>query len=330
MSDKGQLIIYKNDDGAIEVQAHFADDTIWLTQDLMSALFQTTIPNISMHIANIFEEGELDKKRTIKDFLTVRKEGTREVSRNLTYYNLDMILSVGYRIKSKTATQFRIWATDVLRKYLTKGYAINEQRLKSQQEQIVSLKTAIALVERSLSDKIETLEQAKELTALLNDFACGLQLLDDYDHKRLDNKGKTEREAVQISADEFLQIINDMKPEFASDVFAVPKDDSFSSSVTQIYQTVGGLDCYPSIEEKAAMLLYLIVKNHSFTDGNKRIGAACFLYFADKNDILYNNGSAIIDSGTLFALTVLIAESKPQEMEIVKNMLVSVLNRAKD
>ena len=326
--NKGEIVIYTAADGSVSLDARLENDTIWLTQDLMARLFETTVPNINMHIKNIYEEEELEQERTIKDFLIVRKEGNRTVSRNIAHYNLDMILSVGYRIKSKTATQFRRWATSVLKDFMTKGYVLNEKRLKEQQTQISTLKNSIALIERSLVEQIDSLDVAKDVSKILHNFALGLNLLDDYDHKQLDTKGLNKTEAKRISKEEFIKVINDMKSDFESDVFAVPKDDSFESSVNQIYQTFDGIELYPTLEEKAAMLLYLIVKNHSFTDGNKRIGASCFLYFLNQNNILYKNDKPILDNATLFALTLLIATSKPEEMETVKQIVLSVLNRA--
>ncbi|MBR6098546.1 virulence protein RhuM/Fic/DOC family protein [bacterium] len=326
--NKGEIVIYTAADGSVSLDARLENDTIWLTQDLMARLFETTVPNINMHIKNIYEEEELEQERTIKDFLIVRKEGNRTVSRNIAHYNLDMILSVGYRIKSKTATQFRRWATSVLKDFMTKGYVLNEKRLKEQQTQISTLKNSIALMERSLVEQIDSLDVAKDVSKILHNFALGLNLLDDYDHKQLDTKGLNKTEAKRISKEEFLKVINDMKSDFESDVFAVPKDDSFESSVNQIYQTFDGVELYPTLEEKAAMLLYLIVKNHSFADGNKRIGASCFLYFLNQNNILYKNDKPILDNATLFALTLLIATSKPEEMETVKQIVLSVLNRA--
>ena len=326
--NKGEIVIYTAADGSVSLDARLENDTIWLTQDLMARLFETTVPNINMHIKNIYEEEELEQERTIKDFLIVRKEGNRTVSRNIAHYNLDMILSVGYRIKSKTATQFRRWATSVLKDFMTKGYVLNEKRLKEQQTQISTLKNSIALMERSLVEQIDSLDVAKDVSKILHNFALGLNLLDDYDHKQLDTKGLNKTEAKRISKEEFLKVINDMKSDFESDVFAVPKDDSFESSVNQIYQTFDGVELYPTLEEKAAMLLYLIVKNHSFADGNKRIGASCFLYFLNQNNILFKNDKPILDNATLFALTLLIATSKPEEMETVKQIVLSVLNRA--
>ena len=325
---ENEIIIYQTQDGKAKIDVQMEKDTVWLTQAQMVELFETTKQNVSSHIKNVFKEGELDKISTVKDFLTVQNEGGRSISRNIEYYNLDVIISVGYRVKSQRGTQFRIWATQTLKEYLLKGFAINEEKFIKQKEKFELLKTTVELFERGLTNQIEDLEQAKNLSALLTDFAKGLELLDDFDHENLDKKGSNKQKAVEISKDEFLKVIENMKSNHSSDVFAQPKDDSFESSVNQIYQTIGGKDCYPTLEEKAAMLLYLIVKNHSFTDGNKRIGAACFLYFLDKNSILYRGQKPIIDANTLFALTLLIAESKTDEMQTIKQIVISILNRS--
>ena len=324
---KGEIIIYTSEDGSISLDTKLENDTIWLTQDMIVTLFNSSKANISEHISHIFQEEELGRESTVRNFRTVRKEGSRNVSRNLEYYNLDMIIAVGYRVNSKIATKFRKWATNTLREYLTKGYVINEKMLKAQQNKIQTLQSTVSLLTRSIQNQISTVDQAQDVANILDNFAKGLDLLDDFDHKTLDTKGKSQKESVVISESEFLKVIDKMKSEFASDVFANPKDGSFASSVNQIYQTFGGNDCYPTLEEKAAMLLYLITKNHSFSDGNKRIAASCFLYFLNKNNMLYKNNLPIIDNGTLFALTLLIAESKPSEMEIMKQIVVSVLNK---
>ena len=326
--NKGEIVIYTATDGSIRLDARLKDETIWLTQKAMAELFDCSSDNISLHLKNIYKEHELDKNSTTEDFSVVQKEGTRTVSRVQTFYNLDAIISVGYRVNSSRATQFRIWATSVLKDFMTKGYALNEKRLKEQQTQISTLKNSIALMERSLIEQIDSLAVAKDVSKILHNFALGLNLLDDYDHKQLDTRGLNKTEAKRISKDEFLKVVNDMKSGFNSDVFAVPKDESFESSVNQIYQTFDGVELYPTLEEKASMLLYLIVKNHSFTDGNKRIGASCFLYFLSQNNMLYRDDKPIIDNATLFALTLLIATSKPEEMETVKQIVVSVLNRS--
>ena len=324
---KGEIIIYTSADGSISLDTKLENDTIWLTQDMIVTLFNSSKANISEHISHIFQEEELDRESTVRKFRTVRKEGSRNVSRNLEYYNLDMIIAVGYRVNSKIATKFRKWATNTLREYLTKGYVINEKMLKAQQNKIQTLQSTVSLLTRSIQNQISTVDEAQDVANILDNFAKGLDLLDNFDHKTLDTKGVTQKEAVVISESEFLKVIDKMKSEFASDVFANPKDESFASSVNQIYQTFGGNDCYPTLEEKAAMLLYLITKNHSFSDGNKRIAASCFLYFLNKNNMLYKNNLPIIDNGTLFALTLLIAESEPSEMEIMKQIVVSVLNK---
>ena len=324
---KGEIVIYTSEDGSISLDTKLENDTIWLTQDMIVTLFNSSKANISEHISHIFQEEELDRESTVRKFRTVRKEGSRNVSRNLEYYNLDMIIAVGYRVNSKIATKFRKWATNTLREYLTKGYVINEKMLKAQQNKIQTLQSTVSLLTRSIQNQISTVDEAQDVANILDNFAKGLDLLDNFDHKTLDTKGVTQKDAVVISESEFLKVIDKMKSEFASDVFANPKDGSFASSVNQIYQTFGGNDCYPTLEEKAAMLLYLITKNHSFSDGNKRIAASCFLYFLNKNNMLYKNNLPIIDNGTLFALTLLIAESKPSEMEIMKQIVVSVLNK---
>ena len=304
------------------------DETIWLTQKQMAELFGVKTPAINKHLLNIYKERELKQESTISILETVQKEGNRSVKRQKTFYNLDAIISVGYRVNSSRATQFRIWATDVLKKYLTQGYALNNKILTAQKTKIENLQQTISLLSRSIQNQIETVGDAQNVAKILENFAKGLDLLDCFDHKTLDTKGQTNKEAVKISEKEYLKIIDKMKSEFASDVFANPKDGSFSSSINQIYQTFDGKDCYPTLEEKAAMLLYLITKNHSFSDGNKRIAASCFLYFLDKNNMLYKNNLPIIDNGTLFALTLLIAESQPSEMEIMKQIVVSVLNKS--
>lgn len=324
---KGEIIIYTSEDGKISLDTKLENNTIWLTQKDMAELFGVKTPAINKHLNNIYQEGELSQDATISISEIVQKEGKRNVKRQTAFYNLDAIISVGYRVNSSRATQFRIWATNVLKEYLTRGYAINEKLLNDKQEKIKTLQTTVSLLTRSLTNQIESLDDAQQVAKILDNFAKGLDLLDNFDHKTLDVKGSTQKEAVIIPVKEFLSVINKMKSEFASDVFANPKDDSFESSVNQIYQTFGGNDCYPTLEEKAAMLLYLITKNHSFSDGNKRIAASCFLYFLEKNGILYKNNLPIIDNGTLFVLTVLIAESNPIEMETMKQIVVSVLNR---
>lgn len=327
--NKGKIVIYQSADGTVNLDARLENETIWLTQKGMAELFGVKIPAVSKHLKHIFNEGELKEEVVISILETTTKHGAIEgktQTKETQFYNLDAIISVGYRINSSRATQFRIWATSTLKEYLTKGYVINEKKLRQEQDKVKTLQNTIQLLSRSLSHQVENLEEAQNIAKLLDNFAQGLDLLDNFDHKTLDTKGKNTKEAVKVSENEFLQVIDKMKSEFSSDVFANPKDESFSSSVNQIYQTFDGQEFYPTLEEKAAMLLYLITKNHSFSDGNKRIAASCFLYFLNRNNLLYINGSPIIDNTTLFALTLLIAESNPNEMETIKNVVVSVLN----
>ena len=326
---KGEIVIYTSEDGTVSLDTKLENETIWLTQKQMAELFGVKTPAISKHLKNIFNEGELKEEVVISILETTTKHGAiKGMTQKSTtqFYNLDAIISVGYRVNSSRATQFRIWATDVLKKYLTQGYALNNKMLKAQNTKIINLQQTISLLSRSIQNQIETVDDAQNVAKILDNFAKGLDLLDNFDHKTLDDKGCTQKPAVKISEKEYLNIIDKMKSEFASDVFANPKDGSFASSINQIYQTFDGKDCYPTLEEKAAMLLYLITKNHSFSDGNKRIAASCFLYFLDKNKMLYKDNLPIIDSRTLFALTLLIAESKPEEMDIMKQIVVSVLN----
>lgn len=317
------IIIYQTEDGEVQIDVQMQDENIWLTQMQMAQLFDVKRPAISKHLKNIFKSGELRENAVVSILETTANDGK---TYKTNYYNLDAIVSVGYRVNSDKATKFRIWATSILKKYLMMGYAVNENKLKLEQQKVKTLQSTINLLSRSISNQVEKLEEAPNIANLLDNFAQGLDLLDNFDHQTLETKGKTKKEAKRIDEKEFLEVVKEMKSEFASDVFANPKDNSFSSSVNQIYQTFDGEELYSTLEEKAAMLLYLITKNHSFTDGNKRIAASCFLYFLDKNNILYVNNEPILDNATLFSLTLLIAESDPKEMETVKNVVVSILN----
>ncbi|MGO3241307.1 MAG: RhuM family protein, partial [Sphingobacteriaceae bacterium] len=281
------------------------------------------IPNINIHIKNVYEEGELKEEATIKDSLIVRMEGQREVKRNQKFYNLDVIISIGYRIKSHVATQFRQWATQRLKDYLVQGYVINEKRLAQKQQEVQTLKDGIRILSRAIEGKIGETE-----LDWLEHFAKGLELLDDYDHEQLDGKGLTTRSANYPESVDYERIIESMRADFDSAIFGKEKDGSFQSAIAQISKGFGEEDFYPSIEEKAATLLYLIVKNHGFVDGNKRIAAACFLLFLDKNDLLYTqNREPIVSNEALASLTLFVASSKPDEMETVKKLIISVLNR---
>ena len=320
-----QIEIYKTPDNSVTVEVQFTQDTVWLTQLQMASLFEQTKQNISLHIANCFKEGELESESVVKESLTTASDGKKYRTK---YYNLDVIISVGYRVKSKRGTQFRQWASQRLKDSLVDGYAINQRRLAERNMELQYLKAGISILHRAIEQQAKSLEDAKSLAQLLERFSGGLLLLDDYDHETLDSTGKTARATIRIGKESYQTLIEAMRPEFSSDVFGQPKDDSFDSSVNQIYQAFGGKELYPSLEEKAAMLLYLIVKNHSFIDGNKRIAAACFLYFLEQNGLLFDaTGKAIISNDALASITLFIAVSQPAEMETVKKVLVSILNR---
>ncbi len=322
---ENKIEIFKSSDNQIELQVQIDTDTVWLTQEQMEYLFQTTKQNISLHINNVFAEKELDKNSTVKESLTVRTEGKRQVKRKIQFYNLDVIISVGYRVKSQRGTQFRQWATQRLKDYLVQGYAINEKRLAQKQLEVEYLKTGIRILNRAMAE-----QTTAEDFELLRVFAKGLSLLDDYDNELLDKKGITQQQTIYPTVEEYLKMIQTMYSGIDSDVFAKPKDESFHSSVNQIKQSFGNVELYPTIEEKAANLLYFITKNHSFVDGNKRIAAACFLYFMEQNKALLKpDGTPIIDNATLAAITLFIATSKPEEADIVKQLTISILNRNK-
>lgn len=327
MNEQNQIVIYQSEDGQSRIDVQVQDESVWLTQSQLVELFDSSKANISEHIKNIFDSGELDLLATVRDFRTVQKEGNRDVTRNRKHYNLDVIISVGYRVNTKRGVQFRIWANTVLKDYLVRGYALNEKRLEQKEQEVKLLKDGIHILSRSISKSIE--EKSSD-DKLLEVFAKGLNLLDDYDHEQLDDKGLTKTNAKFPSLKDYQDLIDVMLADFESDVFGKEKDKSFESAIAQIGKGFGDEDFYPSLEEKAATLLYLIVKNHAFVDGNKRIAAACFLKFLEQNNMLYNNETQpIISNDTLASLTLFVASSKPGEMETVKKLIISVLNRNK-
>lgn len=321
-----EIVIYQTPDNQTQVEVQFEGETFWLTQVQIALLFERDRTVITKHLSNIFKEGELQEDMVCANFAHTTQHGAikgKTQEKQVKYYNLDAIISVGYRVNSKRGTQFRQWATQRLKDYLVQGYTINEKRLAEKQQQVEYLKTGIRILSRAI-----TQQATAEDSQTLQIFAKGLELLDDYDHEKLDVKGKTTRQTVYPDVKEYIDVITKMKSSFASDVFAIPKDNGFQSSVKQIAQIFNKTELYSSLEEKAATLLYLIVKNHSFVDGNKRIAAACFLYFLDKNDMLYNaERQTVISSEALAALTLFVATSKPEEMVTVKKLIISILNR---
>lgn len=322
-SDNCKVEIYKTEDGKTDVQVWFQEETVWLTQTQIVELFQSSKANISEHIKSIFDSGELLKEATVRNFRTVQNEGNRTVKRLRAHYNLDVIISVGYRVNTKQGVRFRQWATQHIKDYLVQGYVLNEKRLLQKEKQISQLKTGILILSRAIEEKA-----SHSGFEWLSYYAKGLKLLDDFDHEELDHNGLSNIDVIYPQLSEYQDLIDQMKLEFRSSVFGVPKDQSFNSAIEQIAQGFGNEDVYPTLEEKAAMLLYLITKNHAFIDGNKRIAASCFLLFLERNKLLMNTGGErIINNEALAGLTLLVAASKPQEMETVKRLIISVLNR---
>ncbi len=320
---ESKIEIYQASDGQTQLEVTFEEDTVWLSQQQLTDLFGQTKQNISLHIANIYKEGELEKEATVKEYLTVQTEGNRKVSRRISFYNLDVIISVGYRVKSSQGTKFRIWATQRLKHYLVQGYMINEKRLAQKQQEVQTLKDGIRIVSRALEEKSHETD-----LSWLAQFAKGLELLDDYDHERLDVKGKNTKTAIYPALSDYYRVVDSMKADFDSAVFGKEKDGSFQSALAQISKGFDNTDFYPSIEEKAAVLLYMVTKNHGFIDGNKRIAAACFLLFLESNGLLLlRSENPILSNEALASITLLAASSKPEEMATVKNLIISILNR---
>ena len=293
----------------------------------MIELFQTDRTVINRHIRNIYKSGELEEEATCAKNAQVRIEGNRTVSRSIPYYNLDMIISVGYRVNSIRGVRFRQWANSVLKQYLIKGYAVNERIRK---QQISELRQLVQVLGRTLQQQpLPTTDESNALFKVVVDYTYALDTLDDYDYQRLSISKTTSKETFHATYENAMKEINVLKEKFGySPLFGNEKDDSFKSSIGQIYQTFDGVDLYPSVEEKAAMLLYLVTKNHSFSDGNKRIAATLFLWFMNNNGILYReDGTKRIADSTLVALTLMIAESRTQEKDVMVKVVVNLINK---
>jgi len=323
-----QIVIYKTENGETVIDVKVDDSTIWLTLNQISELFGKNKSTISRHLNNIYKEEELIREATVAKNATVQIEANRPVERIIDYYNLDVIISVGYRVNSKQGTAFRIWANNILKDHLLIGYSINEKRLKDQNEQLKSLKNTVTLLSNVLENKSLNNDEATGLLKVVTDYAYALDILDKYDHQELTIEGTTIEELFIIDYAEAKQAIHDLKEKFGgSSLFGNEKDESFKGSIAAIYQTFGGIDLYPSVEEKAANLLYFVVKNHSFSDGNKRIAAYLFVWFMEKNGILYRgDGSKRIADNALVALTLMIAESKSDEKEMMVKVMVNLIN----
>ena len=320
MNDKNEIILFENQDVKLEV--NLKDETVWLSLEQMSKLFDRDRTVITRHINNIFKNEELNKDEVCAKFAHTTEHGAiqgKTQTRELDYYNLDMIISVGYKVNSKRGIAFRKWATQILKDYMLKGYAVNQKRLDYLEKTIKLIDIANRIDERLEGD------DAKEILKVIGGYSKALNLLDDYDHRTL-KKIKGNSDDRKIKYIECLDIINKLRFKEESSLFAVERDKGLESIIGNIYQGFDGQDIYPSIEEKGANFLYLVVKNHVFADGNKRIAATLFIYFLNYYGILYKDGMQIIDNNTLAALTLLIAESNPKEKEVIIDLIMNFMN----
>lgn len=319
---RGEIILYQTADGRTKIDVKLENETVWLTQTQLCLLFDKSKSTISEHISNIFKEGELVEESVVRNFRTTATDGKPYDTK---FYNLDVIISVGYRVKSQRGTQFRIWANSVLKDYLIKGYAVRNDLAQQKYDDLKALVDVMGRTMSYLDSAVE--EQVKSIFDVVKDYTYALDTLDSYDYQTLGVKSTT-KECFHATYENAMKVINDLKVRFGgSELFGHEKDESFHSSIGQIYQTWDGADLYPSVEEKAAMLLYLVVKNHSFSDGNKRIAATLFLWFMENNHILYaSDGHKRIADNALVALTLMIAESKTDEMEMMVKVVVNLIN----
>jgi prophage maintenance system killer protein len=328
MLKKNEIIIYTTPDGKETFEVNLKKDTVWLSQKQMAELFEKNTDTIGLHIKNIFSTKELNENSTTEKYSVVQIEGNRKVERKIKFYNLDLIISVGYRVNSKRGTQFRIWATNILKQHLVNGYTINEKRIREDRNKLKELQKTLKITERLLQNKALSSKEATGLLKVILDYQKALHLLDEYDYQTLEIKKVTTKEKFTINLQKVRQELDQLKNQYSTGLFGLEKDQSFSGSIGAIYQSFDGKDLYPSIEEKAAHLLYFIVKNHSFIDGNKRIAASLFLWFLNENAILYNdNGSKRLADNALVALTLLIAESKAEEKETIIKVIVNLINK---
>ena len=313
--------MYQTADGQTSLEVKMQNETVWLSAAQMALLFDREESNVRRHIINVFKEGELERENNVH-FLHVNG-----VKKPVPFYSLDMIISVGYRVKSQRGTAFRIWARKVLKDYLVKGYAVNDRLRK---DQIGELRQLVGMLGRTIQNQpLLSNEETNALFEVVTDYSYALDTLDNYDYQRLTIEKTTKEEPFHATYDNAMEAINGLRERFGgSTLFGNEKDDSFKSSIGQIYQTFGGEELYPSVEEKAAMLLYLVTKNHSFSDGNKRIAATLFLWFLNNNGVLYRaDGSKRLADNTLVALTLMIAESRPEEKDVMLKVVVSLINQ---
>ena len=323
--EENKIIIHQTEDGQTQIDVRLENETVWLTQAQMAELFDKDRTVIGRHIRNIYKEEELEQDITCAKFAHMGSEGDQRYE--YTAYNLDVIISVGYRVNSKRGVKFRQWANKVLKQYLIKGYAINERIHK---EQIGELRQLVGMLGRTIQNQsLLSNDETNALFEVVTNYTYALDTLDNYDYERLTIDKTTKDEPFHATYENAMEAINGLREKFGgSALFGNEKDDSFKSSIGQIYQTFGGEELYPSVEEKAAMLLYLVTKNHSFSDGNKRIAATLFLWFLNNNHILYReDGSKRLADNTLVALTLMIAESRTEEKDVMVKVVVNLINQ---
>ena len=313
---KNEIVLFENQDVKLEV--NMKDETVWLSQQQMALLFNSSRTNIIEHINNIYSEEELDKVSTCQNFRQVQKEGKRNIARNIPFYNLDMIISVGYRVKSKNGIVFRKWANKIIKDYLIKGYAVNNKRLEYLEKTIKLLDIA-GRINSELSAN-----EAQSIIKVINKYSNALNLLDKYDYKKV-SKPKGTKNNKKITYEECINIINTLRFNNYSDLFALERNNGLKGIIDDIYSTFDGSDLYSTVEEKAANMLYLVTKNHVFIDGNKRIAATLFIYFLNYYGLLYNEKGMVIDNNTLVAVTILIAQSDPKEKEVLVDLVMNFL-----
>ena len=326
---QSEIKIYQTEDGQTAIDVKFDNETVWLSQKQMAQLFNKNTDTIGLHLKNIYQSRELEEFATTEEFSVVQQEGKRQVNRKIKLYNLDAIISVGYRVNSKRGIQFRTWANKILKEYLLKGFVIDNKRLVHQNEQLKELQNSVKILGKAIHNKGLTNDQSIGLLKIIAEYAYALDILDQYDYQNLEIKYTSGKEIYQLTYKEAIEKIKLAKKTHGnSNLFGQEKDDSFKSSISTIYQTFDGDDLYPSIEEKAANLLYFITKNHSFTDGNKRIAAFLFLYFLERNGILFDKyGNKRIADNALVALTLMIAVSKPEEKNTMIKVIVNLINK---
>lgn len=327
--ENSEIKIFKSAEGGTTIEVKLENETVWLNQFQLEELFLTNRSSINRHISNIYKSEELVEKGTCAKIAQVQKEGGRTVTRQIKYYNLDVIIAVGYRVNSKRGTEFRKWSNSIIKDYLIKGYAINQQKLEKQNKQLIELKETVRILSETVKNKKLTGDESIGLLKIISDYSYALGILDQYDYQSLEITDTSGKETYQITYEEAIKQIHLTKKVYSNSLlYGNEKDNSFKSSINTIYQTFNGVDLYPSIEEKAANLLYLVVKNHSFSDGNKRIAAFLFLYFLERNKILLtkSNEKRIADNA-LVALTLMIAISKPEEKETMVKLIVNLINR---